>query len=135
MTDKESRAITTPNFYIDEHAVDVLIGRGGWKVEDIPLDVASRIRKHLGNSDVLAVFSSGIKLPPISQSGHPWRVGIDVVRIESKPKRGEPHLNVYHYAVGNRDASGLYPAYEIEDGGLAPHWADLEDLEIYYKAK
>jgi hypothetical protein len=53
------------------------------------------------------------------------------VRIEGNRVEDEPPLNVYHYGIGQKDANG-YPVYgPVKDKTVAPHWSELQDLDVY----
>jgi hypothetical protein len=57
--------------------------------------------------------------------------GFDWIRHETRPKRGESPLNVYHYIVGSGSA-GLYPVYDCgHSGSIAPGWSTLDDVMVY----
>ena len=65
-------------------------------------------------------------------------IGIDVLTRETKPKveKNEPAGNAYHYIV-RKIKHEQYP-YELygpfDDGTIAPHWFDYEDLILYLKS-
>ncbi len=134
MTETPSGIPPRPNFYITRENLNELVGPGFWKVNDLPQERWNLIKDHFGSVNTFAVFASGIaptqhtfQPPPSSLVG-----GIDWVRIENKPRAGEPPLNVYHYVIGQPDEFG-YPVYgPIKDGSSASHWSELKDLDVYF---
>lgn len=135
MTGNPDTAKRTPNFYINQGQFDQLVGPGFWTINELPLPLASRIGAHFGNVDAFAFYCSGVKMPPFGATGNVPLAGIDWVRMENQPKPHEPPLNVYHYLVGTPGSSG-YPVYgPFEEGGLAPHWSELDDLDAYLGAR
>jgi len=120
-----------PNFYITIENFGHLIGPGFWRIHEVPLDRLAQIKDHFDDVDTLAVFASGtVPRPDIPPSSVPAG-GIDWVRLESNPRAEEPPLNLYHYIIGHPDAHG-YPVYgPVRGGSIAPHWSQLEDLEVY----
>jgi len=119
-----------PNFYITNENFTGLVGGGLWNINDIPPERWAQVKDHLGGVDTFAVFASGI--PPQAATGIGGHIGgIDWVRLESSPKSGEPPLNVYHYGIGQPDDNG-YPVFgPIRNGSIAPHWSELEGLDVY----
>jgi len=123
-----------PNFYITTENFSQLVGPGFWRVQDLPQERWNLVKDYLGSVNTLAVFASGVA--PTQQNCHQQNGelvgGIDWVRIENRPRTGEPPLNVYHYVIGQPDQFG-YPVYgPVKDGSIASHWSDLKDLDVYF---
>lgn len=119
-----------PNFYITDCAYWLLVGKGGWHINELDLTTAKLVRGHFGINDSFAMFASGVFVPPNDAAPH-IIAGIDWIRMETKPQINEPPLNIYHYIVSSRDIHG-YPVFDCgEKGALAPHWSSLPDLKVY----
>jgi hypothetical protein len=120
----------SPSFYITHSNFSKLIGANGyWQINDLPSDRANQIRPFLANQETLGVFVSGIAPQRIEQTADVVG-GIDWIRIETNRRSNEPPLNVYHYVIMRPDAYG-YPVFACRNGSIAPHWSELEDLEVY----
>ena len=125
------RSIVMPNFYLGYDIVSMLIGPRPWQViEQLP-ETWPLLYPYFARENTLAVFSSGIV--PTVHFGMPRHlVGVDSIRIENKPKRGELPLNVDHYVIGHPNVYG-FPVYgSMESGARAPHHLTLDDLDPYY---
>lgn len=119
-----------PAFYITEENFKELVGNGLWAINDVPLDRLAQIRKFFAKVETIAVLASGLA-PRVHTGTEPCVGGIDWVKLETNPKRGEPSINVYHYLIGPHDGYG-YPVYgPIRNGSIAPHHSELEDLDVY----
>ncbi|MBM3988179.1 MAG: hypothetical protein FJ294_09515 [Planctomycetes bacterium] len=119
-----------PNFHISFRNCEALIGAGMWSIIEVPPDRWAAVKDHLGKTETLAVFASGVA-PRASPRVEAHIAGIDRVKLEHHPKPGEPPLNVYHYGIGRPDGHS-YPVFgPIRNGSTAPHWSDLDDLAVY----
>ena len=123
-----------PNFYLSEVDYGKLVNSGQYRINDIPLNVASGIKRHFGSDTSFALFSSGLSPEAAAANPSGFVGGIDWTRAEDKPKKGEPELNVYHYLIGSPCKAG-YPVYDCGHSGvLTPSgWAKLEDLDVYLR--
>ena len=124
-----------PNFFLSEVDFKILVGKGDWQVNEIPLKMAERIKGHFGIDTSFCVLASGVSPIPAKTCPSGSAVaGIDWVRNETKPKPGETELNVYHYVILKQTVDG-YPVFYFGDKEtVAPHWSELEDLKVYFKA-
>lgn len=136
-------------FSIPEEEYSTFIGGDvDFQIREIPLCDAERILKCFGDKvQTFVVYGSGLaQLSPEQEADMPdvgfldgYEVGgIDWVRLEGNRKAQEPPLNVYHFAIryknGRNGVDGpLYCVYEGKHGCLAPHWAELDDLGIYFE--
>jgi hypothetical protein len=119
-----------PNFYITPSNYNELVGGGMWKINDVPLDRLAQVKDHFGMPETVAVFASGLA-PRALTGGGTDSAGIDWAKLETNRKPDEPPLNVYHYRIGTPDAQG-YPVFgPYINGSIAPHWATLDDLDVY----
>ncbi|MBI1178720.1 hypothetical protein GC207_14905 [bacterium] len=122
-----------PSFYLSEGEFQTLVGSGNWKINEIPLPIAVQIRSHFGIDTSYCVLASGIAtiLPP---GPHDEPVGgIDWIRNEDNPQPGEPPFNVYHSMIAQKTNQG-YPVFHLgKKDTVAPHWAELEDLKVYFE--
>ena len=58
--------------------------------------------------------------------------GIDWLKLEPNRRKGEPLLNVYHYAIG-MPSGDWYPVYgSYKDGALISHYPDEKEIEKYF---
>jgi hypothetical protein len=119
------------NFYITAENYRHLCGSGLWDIQDLPSERAEQVQPFLNNGDTIAVFASGLAPRAFSQSGPGPVAGIDWVRLERNPQPSEPDLNVYHYAVLRPDEHGYPVMGPYMHGTIAPHWAELPDLDRY----
>ena len=120
-----------PNFYITDYAYRLLVGNGGWRINELNLTTAKLVRGHFSANDSFAMFTSGVFVSPNNGATPIIIAGIDWIRMETKPQINEPPLNIYHYIVGSKDTNG-YPVFDCgKKGALAPHWSSLPDLNVY----
>lgn len=119
------------NFYITTENYQHLVGSGLWDIQDLPPERAGQVQAFLNNGDSVAVFASGFAPRAFSASGSGPVAGIDWVRLERNPQPGEPDLNVYHYVVLRPDEHGYPVMGPYRNGTIAPHWAELPDLDRY----
>jgi hypothetical protein len=122
-----------PNFYLSEDEFKLIVGDGGWKINEIPLTLAGEIRGHFGIDTSYCVMASGVSpIPPKVKHQQPV-AGIDWIRYENKPKPNEPDFNVYHYMITQKTDQG-YPVFDMgAKDTVAPHWSELNDLKVYFK--
>jgi hypothetical protein len=122
-----------PNFYLSETEFQILVGSGKWEINEIPLPIATQIRKHFGIDTSFCVLSSGVaSVPPPGPDDEPV-AGVDWIRNEDKPQPNEPPFNVYHSMITRKTSKG-YPVFHMgKDQTVAPHWSELDDLKVYFK--
>ncbi len=122
----------SPNFYLSHEGYEAFVGSGQWQIEEVPLSIAGKFQHHFGLESSFCVFASGMALPSLEVSPQMIVGGIDWIKQEERPRPAEKPLNVYHYAIGSPAAEG-YPVYHLgNNGSIAPHWAELEDLGLYF---
>lgn len=124
---------TRPNFYLTEEAYKQLVGEGEWKINEIPLNVAVKIKGHFGVETSFGVFASGLAPVPTGFTGQTPVAGIDWIRQEDNLLPNEKPLNVYHYMITQKVTEG-YPVYHMgKQQTVAPHWSELDDLKVYFQ--
>lgn len=131
-----------PNFYVSQDGYYYLVGEGGWKTREVPLERWSDVAAWLTATTAIAVFASGSggqDERSRTSEGINAGAGIDVLRHEQRPLPGEPELNVYHYVVGPKETdpntdSIRYPVYgPYRDGNRTEHWTDFEAAVRSYR--
>src|SRR5262245_9368695 len=104
--------ILKPNFYIDDAGLKKLVQQGNWRINEIDLPTESGIRNEFGIDSSVCVLGSGVLTPPLSRKAEEVIAGIDWVRVEDKPKPGEPDFNVYHFVITTKTKEG-YPVFYV----------------------
>lgn len=122
-----------PNFYLSAEEYLNAVPKHEWQTNDLPLDVASGVRRHFGNPSSFALFSSGLSPEAAAANPQKFIAGMDWIRAEDKPKPGEPELNVYHYLIGPSGKLG-YPVYDCGHSGVRTPsgWATLDHMKVYF---
>jgi hypothetical protein len=86
------------------------------------------------NEDTLAVMASGDLTTEVTMRGLNAVGGVDWLRHESKPKRGEKPGNAYHFIIVKETANEyrMYGPFTKDSDTMVPHHFDPEDLGAYW---
>lgn len=113
------------NFYIDKIGYDLIVQRGGCRINEISLeDAGSKLRSFLAENNAEAIFASGLLLDEYVDDADRLNIAaFDWIRRESNRQPGEPTFNVYCFVVGLPGNDGMFPVYgPYKSGTTAPHW-------------
>jgi len=111
--------------------------RPDWFPIEVPRDAISGLRL-ARPKETIAVWASGSSNNPmLMHSINNVIAAMDVLTHETKPNlaKNEPPGNAYHYIIQRlKDSKYPYMLYgPYDDGTIAPHWFDDEDLDLYLK--
>lgn len=128
-----------PNTFLTDEEFAIVLANGDWKTEETCRELWELLPGWMGNGETVGLYTSGSVNSPRLESGHNVVAGIDRARHETKPMKGEPEINMYHWFVAekmvNPETGSLeYPVYgPFSSGTRAPHWTTLEELSEAYK--
>jgi len=120
-----------------ERLLALFQSRPEWKPTEVSWEKISSLGL-VRQKETISVWISGSSSnPQLAHLVNNVIIGIDVLTRETKPKtkKDEPEGNAYHYFV-QRINHEQYPFMlygPIDDGTIAPHWFDYEDLDLYPK--
>lgn len=113
---------------------EVLRGEG-WEIRELPRSEWDRIPNLSRRDDLVAVFYSGCMNQGKLLNGIQAVAGFDAVVQETKPKPGEPELNIYHGVIQQLDTTRnavpflLHAPFTEET--LFGHWGGYGTLQEY----
>jgi|GEM_PF-3918401 len=130
-----------PNTWFDDDQLESLRAGGNddWKTREFLPDVWKHLPEWLGGSDTIGLYTSGSSDTPRPEGDQQAIMGIDRAKHETRPVKGEPELNSYHWFVSPKTLNPstgemAYPVYGPIKGRdtRVPHWHDLEELVEAY---
>ncbi len=122
---------TYPNFYITLENYFQLTGPGFWSINDVPPARWGQAARPLDKNVTIAIFASGEPFHKIDPPSNAAIAGIDWIRFEPNPKKGEPDLNVNHFIIGPSGSNGFPVWGPFPSGSIAGHWISLEETVLY----
>ncbi len=101
-----------------------------WNIDEVPKENWEKIPGIQRLHDKFCIMASGSDVPGIL-NGMYASAGLDVLCIETRPKKGESEGNAYHYVIQERtDGKYIVGPYRTET--KVPHWFDATDLDRYW---
>ena len=102
-----------------------------WNVDEVPEAHWNKIPGLQRLHDTFSIMASGCATPDIL-NGQLASAGLDVLCVETDPKKGEPDGNAYHYVVQECE-DGKYLIGPCRAETVVPHWFDADDLDGYWQ--
>ena len=107
----------------------------GWEIRELPRSEWAHIPNLPRRDDLVAVFYSGCMNQEKVLNGISSVAGFDAVAFESRPKPGEPELNVYHGVIQKVDETKNAKPFILHapstEETLFGHWGGYEMLQKY----
>lgn len=106
----------------------------GWRVDDVPEAIWSKIPGLQRKPEIVGVMASGCYNEPRVLNGIRAVVGMDVLVHETNPKPGEADGNAYHWIIQktNQPDSPYVLIGPFKSETIVSHWFDADDLNTYW---